>query len=264
MGFRNGDALNRVGLSRRHIMASCEDSLRNLGTDHIDLYIAHAEDPYTPLEETLTAFDQLVRQGKVRYLGFSNWSAWRAAQAVQFQRDNGLATFVNGQMYYSLLGRDLEQDVVPFFRSAGIGMTVWSPLAGGFLSGKYTGEEGEEGNGEKGRLDTFSFPPVDRELGHRLVQKLRALSPELGMSPAQMALAWLLDRPAVSGILVGARRPDQLEENLAVSGRKLPPEVVAELDEMTRIAHTYPNWHRAMLYDRDMARALEPAAGEAD
>src|SRR6202521_3390573 len=140
VGFRTGPALTQSGLSRRHILWSVDQSLRRLGTDWIDLYIAHREDPITLLEETLGALDAVVRSGKVRYLGFSNWAAWKVAAAVELQRANGLAPFTHGQMHYSLLGRDAERDVVPVLRRYGLGLTVWSPLAGGFLSGKYTRE----------------------------------------------------------------------------------------------------------------------------
>ena len=255
VGFRTGDAFTRSGLSRRHILASCDNSLKNLGTDYIDLYIAHRDDPNTPLEETLEAFDFLVKAGKVRYLAFSNWTAWRAAQALQFQKDHGLARFINGQMYYSLMGRDVEQDIVPLFQSQGVGMTVWSPLAGGYLSGKYTSSDPAE---EKGRLETFKFPPINQGLGAKLIPAMEALSRRLDMSLSQIALAWLLARPGVDSVLIGATKIYQLEDNLKVIGKYLPDDAMAELDEITQTSWSYPNWHQRMLHDALHSAKLTP------
>ncbi|HET9253678.1 MAG TPA: aldo/keto reductase, partial [Pseudonocardiaceae bacterium] len=162
VGFRTGAPLTQAGLSRRHITWSVEQSLRRLGTDRIDVYLAHREDPRTPLEETLSALDALVRAGKVRYLGFSNWSAWKVAAALEIQKANGLAPFTHGQMHYSLLGRDVERDIVPMMRRYGLGMTVWSPLSSGFLSGKYTRETlSDPGN----RYAGFDILPFDKDHG---------------------------------------------------------------------------------------------------
>ncbi|MGH8169929.1 MAG: aldo/keto reductase, partial [Steroidobacteraceae bacterium] len=173
VGFRTGPVLTRAGLSRRHILWSVDQSLKRLGTDWIDVYIAHREDPHTPLEETLAALDAVVRAGKVRYLGFSNWSAWKAAAALEIQKANGLAPFTHGQMYYSLLGRDVERDVIPMMRRYGLGLTVWSPLASGFLSGKYTRETLSDPNN---RLSGFDILPFDKEAGFRLVERMRAIA----------------------------------------------------------------------------------------
>ena len=170
VGFRSGPALTQAGLSRRHILWSVDESLKRLGTDWIDLYLAHKEDPHTPLEETLEAFDAVVRAGKVRYLGFSNWSAWKAAAAIELQRAHGWAPFTHGQMNYSLLGRDVERDVIPMMRRYGLGLTVWSPLASGFLSGKYTRESLKD---PENRFSGFDLLPFDKEHGFRLVDQLR-------------------------------------------------------------------------------------------
>jgi len=159
VGFRTGPELTRAGLSRRHILWSVDQSLKRLGTDWIDVYIAHREDPLTPLEETLAAFDSVVRAGKVRYLGFSNWSAWKVAAALEIQKANGLAPFTHGQMYYSLVGRDVERDVIPMMRRYGLGLTVWSPLASGFLSGKYTRQSLSDPNN---RLSASTSCPLTR------------------------------------------------------------------------------------------------------
>ena len=246
VGFRAGDAVTAAGLSRRHILEACDASLRRLNTDYVDLYIVHKEDPFTPLEETLLALDSLVRAGKVRYLGFSNWAAWKAAAAVEKQRANGWAEFTSGQMYYSLVGRDVEHEVVPFLRHAGLTMNVWSPLAGGFLSGKYTRENLKE---SENRLSGFDFLPTDKELGFRVVERMRALADARGASVAQVALAWLLARPFVSSIIVGATKLRQLEDNLAAAGVELSEEESNELDAMTAPAPLYPHWFNNNLLD---------------
>jgi aryl-alcohol dehydrogenase-like predicted oxidoreductase len=253
VGFRVGEALTDAGLSRRHILASCEASLRRLGTDYIDLYVVHKEDPYTPLEETLETLDRLVRAGKVRYLGFSNWAAWRAATAVQMQRANNWARFCNGQMYYSLVGRDVEQDVAPFMEYAGLGMTVWSPLAGGFLSGKYTRD-----NAGEGRLADSDFLPTDKELGFRVVERLREVAEAHGASVAQAAIAWLLTKPFVASVIVGASKLRQLEDNLKAADLTLTETEVAELDALTAPRPNYPHWFNRNLLD---ARHKEELGG---
>ena len=172
-GFRSGEPLLHQGLSRQHILASAEGSLKRLGTDYIDVYLVHRVDPHTPVEETVDALDDLVRQGKVRYVGFSNWPAWMAATAVGLQKQHNYARFRAAEMYYSLVGRDVEYDIVPFLENAGIGMMVWSPLAGGFLTGKYTRENPQ---GDGGRLTGFDMLPYDREKGHTVVDKLREIA----------------------------------------------------------------------------------------
>ncbi len=207
VGFRNGAPITQSGLSRRHILYSCDQSLKRLGTDYIDLYIVHREDPVTPLEETLITLDGLVKSGKVRYIGFSNWSVWKSALAWQMQRDNGWATFCNGQMNYTLVGRDVEYDVVSFMQQAGIGMTVWGPLAGGFLSGKYTRENLKEtGN----RLSGFDIIPFDKEKGFVLVDRMKEIAQAHNATVAQISLAWLLTKPVVSSVLIGASKVQQL------------------------------------------------------
>ncbi len=215
VGMRTGEPLLRSGLSRRYVLNAAEDSLRRLGTDYIDVYLAHRPDPPTPLEETVDAFDLLVRQGKVRYVGFSNWPAWQAAKAIGLQKTRGAAPFCAAEMYYSLVGRDLEHEIVPFARDAGIGIMVWSPLAGGFLSGKYTREDPTGGGG---RLTGFDFIPFDRERGYDLVEVLRQIAADKqGVTPAQVALAWLLHQPQVASVLVGASSAAQLDDNLAAA-----------------------------------------------
>jgi len=253
VGFRSGDPITQAGLSRRHILASCDASLKRLQTDYIDLYIVHREDRYTPLHETAEALNDLVRAGKVRYIGYSNWSAWRAASAFRIQNERGWAKFCNGQMYYSLLGRDVEHEVVPFMQYSGIGMTVWSPLAGGFLSGKYTRENLKS---SENRLSGFDLFPHDKEFGFRLVERLRDIAKQHDSSVAQVSLAWLLSKQVVSSIIIGATKLSQLEDNLKAVDVKLTDAEIAELDEKTVPVATYPNWFNSRTVDPKHKEAL--------
>jgi aryl-alcohol dehydrogenase-like predicted oxidoreductase len=256
VGFRAGEPITHAGLTRRHILASCDQSLKRLNTDYIDLYIVHKEDQFTPLEETLEALNDLVRMGKVRYLGFSNWSAWKAATALQMQKARGWAQFSSGQMYYSMVGRDVEHEIVPFMRYAGLGMTVWSPLAGGFLSGKYTRENLKD---SENRLAGFDFLPFDKEAGFKVVEKMREVAERHEASAAQIAIAWLLAKPVVSSVIVGASKPHQLEDNLKAVDVKLSGAEVAELDAITAPIPLYPNWFNANLADAQHKAVLESA-----
>jgi len=253
VGFRGGEPITHSGLSRRHILASCDASLKRLNTDYIDLYIAHREDSYTPLEETLEAFDSLVRIGKVRYLGFSNWPAWRAATALQMQKERGWAKFTSGQMYYSLVGRDAEHEIVPFMRAADLGMTVWSPLAGGFLTGKYTRKNLQESGN---RLAGFDFLPFDKDDGFRVVEKMRAIAQGRGASVAQIAVAWLLAKPVVGSVILGASKLSQLEDNLGAIDKTLSAEEITALDEITAPPAIYPGWFNETTVDVQHRNAL--------
>jgi len=253
VGFRTGEAVLHQGLSRQHIFASAEGSLRRLGTDYIDVYLVHRQDPFTPVEETLDALNDLVRQGKVRYIGFSNWSAWRAAEAVGLQKQHGWARFRAAELYYSLVGRDIEHELAPFTQAAGIGIMVWSPLAGGFLSGKYT-KDNPAGDG--GRLTGFDFLPYDRNLGHQVVDRLRAIGQAHQATPAQVALAWVLAKPHVATILIGANKQSQLEDNLGAAHLQLSAEELADLDKLTAPAAIYPNWFSDRTVDPVVSKAL--------
>jgi aryl-alcohol dehydrogenase-like predicted oxidoreductase len=253
VGFRVGPALVQAGLSRRHILWSVDRSLKRLGTDWIDLYIAHKEDPHTPLEETLSALDAVVRAGKVRYLGFSNWSAWKAAAALEIQRANRLAPFTHGQMHYSLLGRDIERDVIAMLRRYGLGLTVWSPLASGFLSGKYTRELLADPNN---RYSGFDILPFDKEHGFRLIDRLRKIATNHASSVAQVAIAWLLAKDAVTSVLIGATKRDQLDDNLGAADLRLSSGEIAELDAATPLLPVYPNWFIDSLADQPITQAL--------
>jgi len=256
VGFRSGQPITQAGLSRRHIFEGCESSLKKLNTDWIDLYIVHRVDPYTPIEETLEALNDLVRSGKVRYIGFSNWPAWKAATAVTMQRERGWAQFTSDQMYYSLLGRDLEHEFVPFLRATGTGMTVWSPLASGFLSGKYTRDNPPA---KEDRLSAAEFIPYDKELGFRVIDHMRVIGKAHGSSVAQVALAWLLAKPYVTSVIIGASKMSQLEDNLKSADLQLLQGELDKLDEMTALPTLYPNWFAEKTADPEHKRIFGPA-----
>ena len=252
VGNRGTKELMHAGLSRRHILWSVDQSLKRLGTDWIDVYIAHRDDCFTPLEETLEAFDAVVRSGKARYIGFSNWSPWMAAAAMEIQKANGLARFTHGQMYYSLLGRDVERDMLPMMRHYGLGLTAWSPLAYGFLSGAYTREDLSKPDNRFSNFDMLQF---DRDKGFALLEVMRGIAEARSMSVAQVAIAWLLARPGVDAVLLGATRLHQLEDNLGAADVDLTAEDMAQLEAATVITPHYPSsdW---IAPDRRMLRAL--------
>jgi aryl-alcohol dehydrogenase-like predicted oxidoreductase len=254
VGNRMGPSLIETGLSRRHILAAAEGSLTRLGTDYLDIYLVHKVDTLTPVEETIEALEDLVRQGKVRYVGFSNWPAWMAAKAVGIQHARGWTRVRAAEMYYSLVGRDLEHEIVPLCRDAGIGVMVWSPLAGGFLSGKYTRAtpKGERGD----RLAGLDFIPYDRVRVYQLIVLLQSMAAARGASPAQLALAWLLTRPAVSSILVGASKLSQLDDNLAAASLTLDADELARLDAATAPTVPYPQWFNPRVADGRVHAAL--------
>ena len=255
VGFRAaGNGLLEAGASFRHIVNGAEASLRRLGTDYLDVLSVHRFDPYTPMEETARALENLVSRGLVRYVGFSNFSAWQAAKFAGIQNRMGYSPFVAAQMYYSLVGRDLEHEIVPFCQDAGIGIVVWSPLASGFLSGRYTRQDP---SGGQGRLATFDMLPVDKEKGYTLVEKMRGIAAGHGATVAQVALAWLLAKPYVTSILLGASKVPQLEDNLGAERVRLSDAELAELDRETAPAALYPNWFQAGTADTRVRDALE-------
>jgi len=255
VGFRTGAPLTQAGLSRRHILWSVDQSLKRLGTDWIDIYLVHREDPHTPLEETLSALDAVVRAGKVRYLGFSNWSAWRTAAALEIQRANGLAQFTHGQMYYSLLGRDVEMEVIPMMHRYQLGLTVWSPLAAGFLSGKYSRSSLSD---PQNRLSGYDFLPFDKDRGFELVEKMREIAAAHDASVAQVAIAWLLSRGTVSSVLIGATKIEQLDDNLGAVDLSLTAADLAALDAATTKPSMYPAWFAEKLADQAVEHVLAP------
>ena len=252
-GFRTGEPLIRSGLSKQHTHWASEQCLERLGTDWIDLFICHRSDDTTPVEETCIALDELVGSGKVRYIGFSNWPAWKVAKAVEFQRANGLAQFIAGQVYYSLIGRDVENELIPVMQHYGIGMMAWSPLAQGFLSGKITPENLKTGDH---RLASFDFLPMDKEQGFKAVATLREVAEARGCSVPQAAIAWLLAKPAATNIIVGASKIEHLNDNLAAADVELTDDDVAALDAMMPPPRVYPNWFNAMTADQAHKQAL--------
>ena len=236
---RMGPGPNDVGATRHHLIDQAKASLKRLGVDHIDLYQVHGFDPRTPIEETMEALDLLVRQGIVRYVGVSNWAAWHVAKALGIAAARHLSPVRSLQAYYTLAGRDLEREIVPMLQSERVGLMVWSPLAGGLLSGKY--DRANTGD-HAGRRATFDFPPVDRPRAQRVVDALRPVAERHGCTLAQVAIAWLLHRPVVTSVIIGARRPDQLAENLASVDVRLGPDDMAALDAASALPPEYPGW----------------------
>ena len=236
---RMGEGRNDVGASRGHIMDAVEASLKRLQTDHIDLYQIHATDLVTPVEETMRALDDLIRQGKVRYIGVSNWQAWRVAAAQGISARLNLARFNTLQAYYSIAGRDLERELAPMLEAEKMGLLVWSPLAGGLLSGKFSRDnQSPEGSRRTG----FDFPIVDKERAWDVIDVLRPIAEAHDCSPARIALAWLLSKPVVTSVLVGAKRLSQLEDNIAAVDITLSEEEIRQLDEVSELPPEYPGW----------------------
>ena len=233
------EAPNDRGSSRAHILDSVHLSLKRMRLDHIDLYQLHGFDPLTPIEESLRALDQLVRQGVVRYIGVSNWAAWQIAQAMGVCERLGLAPLASVQGYYSLAGREIEHEIAPFLESAGLGLICWSPLAGGLLSGKF--DRTAQGDGESRRA-SLPFPPVDLERTYGLIDELRQVAGARCASVAQIAVAWLLQRRIVSTVLIGAKRVGQLRDNLGATAIELSDAELDRLDAATSLASIYPRW----------------------
>jgi len=234
-----GDGPNEVGLTRKHIMDQAEASLKRLGTDYIDLYQMHSYDPLTPFEETLRAFDDLVRNGKVRYIGASNVAAWQLMKALGTSERLHLEKFVSLQAYYTVAGRELERELIPLLQDQKVGLMVWSPLAGGLLSGKYSREKQE---GEDGRRANFDFPPVNRDRAFDILDILHPLAEQKGASVAQLSLAWLLHQPVVTSIIIGASKMSQLEDNLKSVDVKFSEEELKQLAEASALPAEYPGW----------------------
>ena len=254
---RMGDGPNQRGASRAHIIDSVDASLTRLQTDHIDLYQIHGTDVVTPVEETLRALDDLVRQGKVRYIGVSNWQAWRIMKALGISERAGLARFDSLQAYYSIAGRDIEREIVPLLAEEGLGLLVWSPLAGGLLSGKFSpGPDGQAAAGPEGaRRAGFDFPPVDRDRAWACVAAMREVAAAHGVSVARVALAWVLAKPAVTSVIIGARTEAQLTDNLAATTLTLSDAERAALDQVSLLPAEYPGW---MLAFQGAGRRPEP------
>lgn len=237
-----GPGPNDQGLSRLHVMRALEDSLRRLKTDYVDLYQIHNHDHMTPIEETLSALDDAVRQGKVRYIGCSNLAAWQISKALGISALHNQAKFVANQTHYSLLSRDAERDLVPMAEDAGLSLTVWQPLVGGFLTGKFDrgGVSTEQDSRRAG--NAFDFVPFDEEKGFTVLAALRTVAARHEVSPARVAIAWLLAQRAVTSVIVGARKLEQLTDNIAASDLILTEQDLTELDEVSRPPIAYPNW----------------------
>ena len=234
-----GSGPNDQGLTRKHILHQAEESLRRLNTDYIDLYQIHGFDALTPLEETVDVLDSLVQSGKVRYTGCSNLTAWQLMKALSYSHYNRRSKFVSIQSYYTLAGRDLEREVVPLLKDQKVGLMVWSPLAGGMLSGKYT----RSGENEKGsRRTTFDFPPVNKEKVYNIVELLQGMAKAKNSSVAQLALAWLLHQQVVTTVIIGARKSDQLEDNLKAVEVKFTADEFKQLDDISKLSPEYPGW----------------------
>ncbi|MCB1755472.1 MAG: aldo/keto reductase [Gammaproteobacteria bacterium] len=235
-----GEGPNNQGASRGHISHEIRQSLTRLGTDYIDLYQIHGFDRATPIEETMETLNDLVHQGLVRYIGLSNWAAWQVVKAVGIIESRRLTPLVSLQAYYTLAGRDLEREVVPMLLSEHIGLMVWSPLAGGFLSGKYD-REGTS-TSDDGRRANFDFPPVNKERAYDVIETMREIAEVKQVSIAQIALAWLLHQPVVSSVIIGAKRVDQLQDNIASTQVKLSTEELSRLQAVSALPEEYPGW----------------------
>jgi len=233
-----GAGPNNSGLSRKHILQQADESLARLNMDYIDLYQIHGFDPLTPFEETLAALDSLVQSGKVRYIGCSNLAAWQIMKALGVSAQQHLAKFVSLQAYYTIAGRDLEREVVPLLLDQKLGLMVWSPLAGGFLSGKYT----RNGATEAGRRVNFDFPPIQKEKAYDIIDVMHSMAANKGVTIAQIALAWLLNQPVVTSVIIGAKKQEQLLDNLHAVDVKLTTEELAELNEVSKLTPEYPGW----------------------
>jgi aryl-alcohol dehydrogenase-like predicted oxidoreductase len=249
---QTGPGANARGSSRAHILDAIKASLKRLQLDHVDLYQIHGFDAATPIEETMRALDTLVQHGHVRYVGVSNWAAWQIMKALGIAEREGLARFETLQAYYTLAGRDLEREIVPMLRSEAVGLLVWSPLAGGLLSGKYTRDREYSADG---RRATFDFPPVDRERGYACIDAMKPMAEQRGVSVAQIALAWLLHQKVVTSVIIGAKRIDQLDDNIAATDVELTAEELDALDHVSTLPREYPGW----MFERQSARVAQLA-----
>jgi aryl-alcohol dehydrogenase-like predicted oxidoreductase len=244
---------NGRGQSRHHIFNEVDASLKRLQLDYIDLYQLHGFDPLTPFEESLSALNDLVRSGKVRYIGLCNMAAWQIMKSLGVSQQNGFTKFVSVQAYYTIAGRDLEREVVPLMEDQKLGLMVWSPLAGGLLSGKYKTADDKGPTGA--RRTTFDFPVVDKQRAFRCVDAMRPLAQQRQVSVAQIALAWILSKPFVSSVIIGAKSMDQLRDNIAASRVQLTADEIKLLDEVSQLPPEYPGW---MLAFQGQYRAKPP------
>ena len=236
---RMGEGKNQVGLGRLQIMQQIDDSLKRLQTDYVDLYQIHGFDSMTPLEETMRGLEDVVRLGKVRYIGCSNLAAWQVVKANGIAEKNGWTKFVSTQNYYSIAGRDLENEIVPMVQDQQMGILPWSPLAGGFLSGNYTRTNKPE---DGSRRLSFDFPPVDQERAYDIIDAMELVAKDHNVSVARIALAWVLAQPAVTSVIIGAKNTDQLMDNIKAADLSLTSEQLATLDQASSRPKPYPQW----------------------
>lgn len=253
-GFRSGQSLISSGLSYRYILQSIKNSLKRLNTDYIDLFFLHIPDPWTPLEETARALEAAVQKGWIRYPAFANFPAWKAQRIIAIQQQQGFTPMAAAQMYYSILGRDLDADYKDFLEANRLGLMAWSPLASGFLSGKYTEENPLP---EDSRRAKFDFPPVDVEKGYRVVKLLQTIADKHSMTVAQVALAWVMQRSFVSSVIIGATTEKQLQENLGAAEANLDSEDFTLIDDFTAVAAPYPAWMQPMGVDAQTMDVLK-------
>jgi aryl-alcohol dehydrogenase-like predicted oxidoreductase len=253
---RMGPGPNQVGISRLALMQQVEASLKRLGTDYIDLYQIHGWDSVTPMEEALRTFDDLVRQGKVRYVGVSNWSAWQIMKALGISERQGLEKFATLQAYYSMVGRDLEHEIVPLLEDQKLGLMTWSPLAGGVLSGKFS----RDSRANEGRRTQFDFPPVNVEHAYDVIDVLKGIAKKHGVTVTQVALGWQLHKSYVTTVIIGAKNETQLKDNLGAVDVKLTAEDLAAIDKVSKPAELYPHWMRGMQSDRTPGTTRDWAA----
>jgi aryl-alcohol dehydrogenase-like predicted oxidoreductase len=237
--LRMGRGANQVGLSRLHIADSVNDSLQRLQLNHIDLLYIHGVDPLTPLEETMRGLEDVVRSGKVRYIGISNHPAWMVVKANSYAEKMGWTKFVASQNYYTIASRDIEREIVPMALAEGIGILPWSPLAGGFLSGKYTRNNEVAGNS---RRDSFDFPPVNKEKAYDIIDVMAEIGERHQVSVATVALSWVIKQPAITSTIIGAKNPEQLAANIAAVDLQLTPEDLQQLNEVSALTPEYPGW----------------------
>ncbi len=236
---RMGPGVNQAGLSRAHILSAVDASLKRLQLDYIDLYQIHAHDPHTPLEETLDALDTCIRAGKVRYIGLCNLQAWQVTKALWISEQKGLARFESLQMYYSIAGRDIEREIVPLAKDQRLAILPWSPLAGGFLSGKFSRDSKAP---EGARRSSFDFPPIDRERAFNVIDAMRPIAQAHEASVARVALAWLLHQAHVTSVIIGAKTRDQLLDNLGATELKLSAQELETLGQVSALPAEYPGW----------------------
>ena len=237
--LRMGQGANQVGLSRLHIMDSVNDSLTRLQLSHIDLLYIHGVDPITPLEETMRGLEDVVRSGKVRYIGISNHPAWMVVKANSYAEKLGWTKFVASQNYYSIAGRDIEREIVPMALNENIGIMPWSPLAGGFLSGKFTRNSKVTGNS---RRDSFDFPPVNKEKAYDIIDVMEVIANQYKVSVATVALAWVINQPGITSTIIGAKTLDQLTDNIKAVSLELTPGELKQLNDASALSPEYPGW----------------------